>query len=105
MQPKTVAWCGGLANLGVAPEPFCSACSADQHTCTLKSCRLGIPDSNIVLMVADEVACNPRNPLPGEVHFDMSPQRANLYSGSVQVDYAGRDVNVQALLQVLTGAG
>ena len=56
-------------------------------------------------MVADEVACNPRNPLPGEVHFDMSPQRANLYSGSVQVDYAGRDVNVQALLQVLTGAG
>ncbi|GAB4816986.1 hypothetical protein N2152v2_004032 [Parachlorella kessleri] len=65
--------------------------------------RLGIPDSNIILMSADEVACDPRNPLPGEVHFDMSPQRANLYSGSVQVDYGGREVNVGVLLQVLTG--
>lgn len=29
--------------------------------------RLGIPDSNIILMMADEVACNPRNSYPGQV--------------------------------------
>ncbi|KAK6740611.1 hypothetical protein RB195_008830 [Necator americanus] len=26
--------------------------------------RLGIPDSNIILMLAEDVACNPRNPRP-----------------------------------------
>ena len=26
--------------------------------------RLGIPDSQIILMVADDMACNPRNPNP-----------------------------------------
>lgn len=29
--------------------------------------RLGIPDSNIILMMADEVACNPRNAQPGQI--------------------------------------
>ena len=29
--------------------------------------RLGIPDSNIILMVADDMACNPRNPRPATV--------------------------------------
>jgi hypothetical protein len=28
--------------------------------------RLGIPDSNIILMLADDVACNPRNPYPAQ---------------------------------------
>ncbi|KHJ86670.1 LSM domain protein [Oesophagostomum dentatum] len=28
--------------------------------------RLGIPDSNIILMLAEDVPCNPRNPRPGE---------------------------------------
>ena len=27
--------------------------------------RLGIPDSHIILMLADDAACNPRNPRPG----------------------------------------
>ncbi|CAK8674982.1 unnamed protein product [Clavelina lepadiformis] len=33
--------------------------------------RLGIPDSQIILMLADDMACNPRNPRPGEFkrHF------------------------------------
>ncbi|CAN0301606.1 unnamed protein product, partial [Scytosiphon promiscuus] len=30
--------------------------------------RLGIPDSNIVLMLADDMPCNDRNPLPGGVY-------------------------------------
>jgi hypothetical protein len=29
--------------------------------------RLGIPDSNIILMMADDVACNARNPHPAQV--------------------------------------
>ncbi|KJH46805.1 LSM domain protein [Dictyocaulus viviparus] len=29
--------------------------------------RLGIPDSNIILMLAEDIPCNPRNPRPG--HF------------------------------------
>merc|ERR1712215_668328 len=29
--------------------------------------RLGIPDSQIILMVADDMACNPRNPRPATV--------------------------------------
>jgi phosphatidylinositol glycan class K len=29
--------------------------------------RLGIPDSNIILMLAEDVACNPRNAYPGQV--------------------------------------
>jgi phosphatidylinositol glycan class K len=29
--------------------------------------RLGIPDSNIILMLADDVACNARNPYPSQV--------------------------------------
>lgn len=30
--------------------------------------RLGIPDSNIILMLADDIACNSRNPVPGSVY-------------------------------------
>ena len=29
--------------------------------------RLGIPDSNIILMLPDDMACNARNPYPGQV--------------------------------------
>lgn len=29
--------------------------------------RLGIPDSNIILMLAEDVACNPRNSYPSQV--------------------------------------
>jgi hypothetical protein len=28
--------------------------------------RLGVPDSQIILMLADDIACNARNALPGE---------------------------------------
>jgi glycosylphosphatidylinositol transamidase (GPIT) subunit GPI8 len=30
--------------------------------------RLGVPDSHIILMLADDMACNARNPLPGTYH-------------------------------------
>ena len=31
--------------------------------------RLGIPDSNIILMLPDDMACNPRNPHPGQAGY------------------------------------
>jgi len=31
--------------------------------------RLGIPDSQIILMLADDMPCNPRNPRPGKFYI------------------------------------
>ena len=64
--------------------------------------RLGVPDSNIILMLADEMACNPRNPWPatiwGEEHHNL-----NLYDSTVEVDYRGAEVSVENLLRLLIG--
>ena len=67
--------------------------------------RLGIPDSQIILMVADDMACNPRNPRylpaltstftsttttasnhrrPGTV-FNNANQNINVYGDDVEV--------------------
>ncbi|CAG8655501.1 16091_t:CDS:2 [Dentiscutata erythropus] len=51
--------------------------------------RLGIPDSNIVLMLADDVACNPRNVFPATV-FNNAGRYLDLYGDNVEVDYRGR---------------
>ena len=40
--------------------------------------RLGIPDSQIILMVADDMACNPRNPRPATV-FNNANQNIDVY--------------------------
>lgn len=48
--------------------------------------RLGIPDSNIVLMLADDMPCNARNPFPGGV-YNNKDHELNLYEGDVEVDY------------------
>jgi len=46
--------------------------------------RLGIPDSQIILMVADDMACNPRNPHPATV-FNNANQQINVYGDDVEV--------------------
>ncbi|ETE70112.1 GPI-anchor transamidase, partial [Ophiophagus hannah] len=48
--------------------------------------RLGIPDSHIVLMLADDMACNPRNPAPATV-FSHKNMELNVYGDDVEVDY------------------
>jgi len=48
--------------------------------------RLGIPDSQIILMVADDMACNPRNPTPATV-FNNANQNIDVYGDDVEVDY------------------
>jgi phosphatidylinositol glycan class K len=64
--------------------------------------RLGIPDSNIILMLADDAACNPRNKFPGNV-WGSSVRGLDLYGESVEVDYRGYEVSVENVIRVLTG--
>jgi len=64
--------------------------------------RLGIPDSQIILMVADDMACNPRNLLPGTI-YDHRNHNLNVYGTEIEVDYRGYDVSVENFIRVLTG--
>uniref|UniRef100_V5EZD4 GPI-anchor transamidase n=1 Tax=Kalmanozyma brasiliensis (strain GHG001) TaxID=1365824 RepID=V5EZD4_KALBG len=63
--------------------------------------RLGIPDSQIILMLADDAACNSRNKHPGRV--SSSAQKLDLYGSNVEVDYRGYEVSVENLIRLLTG--
>jgi phosphatidylinositol glycan class K len=63
---------------------------------------LGIPDNQIILMLADDIACNPRNILRGEVYNDAS-RHLQLYDDDVEVDYRGEEVTVENFVRVLSG--
>ncbi|KAJ0962410.1 hypothetical protein J5N97_030238 [Dioscorea zingiberensis] len=64
--------------------------------------RLGIPDERIILMLADDMACNARNSYPAQV-FNNENHMLNLYGDNVEVDYRGYEVTVENFLRVLTG--
>ncbi|BFI08643.1 GPI-anchor transamidase subunit K [Marchantia polymorpha subsp. ruderalis] len=64
--------------------------------------RLGIPDDHIILMLADDMACNARNKYPAQV-FNNEDHRLNLYGDNVEVDYRGYEVTVENFLRLLTG--
>ncbi|KAF1825350.1 uncharacterized protein K489DRAFT_387343 [Dissoconium aciculare CBS 342.82] len=74
--------------------------------------RLGIPDSQIILMLPDDMACNPRNAFPGSVFNDKSRQldvyddkgtSENLAGmGGIEVDYRGNEVTVENFIRLLT---
>ncbi|GAM21224.1 hypothetical protein SAMD00019534_043990, partial [Acytostelium subglobosum LB1] len=64
--------------------------------------KLGIPDSQIILMLADDMACNPRNSYAG-VMFNNENHKINLYGDNIEVDYRGYEVNVENFIRVLTG--
>lgn len=64
--------------------------------------RLGIPDSQIILMLADDVACNPRNPFAGTV-FANAQRKTDLYGEKIEVDYKGEEVSVETFLRLLSG--
>lgn len=65
--------------------------------------RLGIPDSNIILMLADDASCNQRNKFPASVY--SSPDKTlDLYGDNIEVDYRGYEVTVENFIRVLTGA-
>ncbi|KAG7093928.1 glycosylphosphatidylinositol anchor biosynthesis [Marasmius oreades] len=64
--------------------------------------RLGIPDSNIILMLADDAACNSRNKFPASVYANPG-RHLDLYGENIEVDYRGYEVTVENFLRVLTG--
>lgn len=64
--------------------------------------RLGIPDSNIILMLADDVSCNPRNTYPATV-YNNAARFLDLYGDNVEVDYRGYEVTVENFIRMLTG--
>lgn len=63
--------------------------------------RMGIPDSQIILMLADDIACNPRNAFPGTV-FNNMDQALDLYGDDIEVDYRGYEVTVENFIRLLT---
>lgn len=84
--------------------------------------RLGIPDSQIILMLPDDMACNPRNTFAGSVFNDKS-RNLDLYDqqkskrgdngdgegtpdaagmGGIEVDYRGNEVTVESFIRLLT---
>ena len=46
-------------------------------------------------MVADDMACNPRNPRPATV-FNNQNQQIDVYGDDVEVDYRGYEVSKQS---------
>jgi GPI-anchor transamidase subunit K len=53
-------------------------------------------------MVAEDMACNPRNPRPATV-FNNANQHINVYGDDVEVDYRGYEVTVENFVRLLTG--
>lgn len=61
-----------------------------------------VPCSHIILMVADDMACDARNPRPGTV-YSSAYNPINMYGEDVEVDYRGYEVTVENFIRVLTG--
>ena len=64
--------------------------------------RLGIPDSQILLLLADDMACNDRNPYPAQI-FNNNNHHLNVYGDKIEVDYRGYQVTVENFIRILTG--
>lgn len=63
--------------------------------------RLGIPDDQIIVMLPDEIACNPRNPYVGSV-FNDHEHSIDIYGEEIEVDYRGNEVTVENFIRLLT---
>ena len=62
----------------------------------------GIPSSNIVMMMADEIPSNARNPFKNGM-FDQGIHRPSLYDHETTIAYRGADVTVANFFSVLLG--
>jgi ABC-type branched-subunit amino acid transport system substrate-binding protein/glycosylphosphatidylinositol transamidase (GPIT) subunit GPI8 len=60
----------------------------------------GVPDDHIILIIADDLAGNPNNKVPGVVRNELKGE--DLYV-NVKVDYLLKDVTADDLLSILTG--
>merc|ERR1719469_71318 len=55
------------------------------------------------MMLAEDMACNPRNAKPGTIFNEHVNSGNNLYGEHVEVDYRGDEVSVENFLRLLTG--
>ena len=63
--------------------------------------RMGTPDSRVVLMLADDHACDARNARHGRMRGDVGGS-VELYGDEVEVDYRGTEVTPESVMRVLT---
>mmetsp|Transcript_29674 Transcript_29674/g.69839 ORF Transcript_29674/g.69839 Transcript_29674/m.69839 type:complete len:401 (+) Transcript_29674:285-1487(+) len=62
----------------------------------------GIPDENLILMIADEYPINPRNPFKNRMHAE-SIYENGWYNNRTEIDYRGSDVTIQNFFDSLLG--
>jgi phosphatidylinositol glycan class K len=62
----------------------------------------GVPSSNIVMMMADEIPSNARNPFKNGM-YDQGIHRPSLYNLDSSIAYRGADVTVANFMNVLLG--
>lgn len=66
--------------------------------------QLGLPDERIVVMAAENIACNPRNPeLPHIYTTSSQTKRTDIMGSCVQIDYKGTEVTAESFVRLLTG--
>jgi len=53
-------------------------------------------------MLADDIACNPRNIARGRA-FTRTSHVVDIFADNVEVDYRGHEVNVESVVRLLTG--
>ena len=61
-----------------------------------------IPDSNIILMLADHYACDPRNTRPATM-YNGKEKQINLHRCDLSIDFTGYQVSVRTTLELLQG--
>jgi len=65
---------------------------------------LGIPDSRILVMLGEDIPCNPRNPYPGKLYAYSPNLSSPLYPfHSPRTDIHGNEVNRRRFLDLLAG--
>ena len=67
--------------------------------------RMGIPDSQIILMISDDMACNDRNKYKAKMkasHAFEVQSFIEIYDDDVEGDYRGEECSVSNLLKLLT---
>eukprot|EP00045_Choanoeca_perplexa_P012656 m.139407 g.139407 ORF g.139407 m.139407 type:complete len:348 (-) comp16088_c0_seq2:423-1466(-) len=64
--------------------------------------RFGVPDERIILMLADNHACNPRNTYAAQIYHRPN-MKVNLFDDTVQVDYRDSDVTADNFMRLLSG--
>jgi hypothetical protein len=53
-------------------------------------------------MLADDVACNPRNSFPGTIYANAD-RKLDLYGDDIEVDYRGYEVSVESFMRLMIG--